>query len=239
MAKKQTSDVTNALTKGLSFEKFQFSEAYKSVRTNLLFTLANTSNKVVVISSPEPDAGKSTTCAYLAQAMAQTGSRVLIIDSDMRKPTQHKLFRLNNNVGLSRLLGGFGDVSESIQRDVSPGLDLISAGPIPPNPSELLGSKQLQDLLDVLSEYYDFIFIDTPPIRVVTDALLIGHLTAGVVLICRQKQTTYDDVKKCIENLAVAKSNLLGIIITDVSERHKPYGQYGNRNNYQQYSYEK
>ena len=238
MAKKQIADVTYALTKGISFEKFQFSEAYKSVRTNLLFTLANTDNKVVVISSPEPDAGKSTTCAYLAQAMAQTGSRVLIIDGDMRKPTQHKLFRLNNNVGLSRLLGGFGDISESIQRDVSPGLDLISAGPIPPNPSELLGSKQLQDLLDKVSEYYDFIFVDTPPIRMVTDTLLIGHLTAGVVLICRQKQTTYEDVKKCIENLAVANANLLGTIITDVRERHKPYGYYRNRK-YYQYSYEK
>ena len=237
MAKNNSADVTYALTKGLSSEKFQFSEAYKSVRTNLLFTMANTDNKIVTVSSAEPNSGKSTTCAYLAQAMAQTGSRVLVIDADMRKPTQHKLFRINNNVGLSRLLGGFGDIEESIHHGVSPGLDLISAGPIPPNPSELLGSKQLQDLLDKLSTSYDFIFIDTPPMRVVTDPLLIGHLTAGVVLICRQKQTTYDDIKKCLESLNSSNSNLLGVIISDVMEKHKPYSMSYNKDYY--YAYEK
>lgn len=238
MKKKSGNQTAYAANKGVDSEKFLFSEAFKTVRTNLMFTLSTSQNKVIVVSSAEPSSGKSTTCAHLAQAMAQTNSRVLIVDADMRKPTQHRFFRVNNGNGLSRLLSRNTSIGDCIHRDVSPSLDLISSGPIPPNPSELLGSSNLDGLLSELSESYDYIFIDSPPVCVVADPLLIAHKTAGVVLIARQKQTTYENLQKAVESLQTAQSNILGVIVTDVQDRHKPYSYY-RKEGYYAYSSEK
>ena len=130
---------------------FQIVEAYKHVRTSLLFSLAPVSQKSIVVSSAEPDTGKSTTCSNLAITMSQTGARVLLIDADMRKPVQHKIFQVNNTTGLSELLSGFTKLNDVIHVDVASKLDLITSGPIPPNPSELLGSESLIKLLEPVS----------------------------------------------------------------------------------------
>lgn len=192
---------------------FSVLEAYKSVRTNLLFSLASQQSKVVVISSALPGEGKSTTCSNLAITMAQTGAKVLLIDSDMRKPVQHKIFKRINHRGLSNLLGGFFTLDEVLFEQVVPGLDLITSGTIPPNPSELMGSDQMSRLLEEMSQRYEHIFLDTPPINVVSDASVVAGRTAGVVLVTQQGYCSYDELDKAIQSVSFAKANLLGVVI--------------------------
>ncbi len=227
-----SSRVQNRLNQAIPF---QIVEAYKNIRTSLLFSLAPASQKSIVVSSAEPDSGKSTTCSNLAITMSQTGARVLLVDADMRKPVQHKIFQVNNTTGLSELLGGFAKLNDAIHSDVASKLDLITAGPIPPNPSELLGFESLEKLLEVLSEHYDYIFIDTPPVNVVADSLLFCGKTAGTLLVARQKQTTYDELDKAIDSIKAIDGNILGVVITDVKEKEKPYTYYKS---YKSYDYQ-
>ncbi|MCL2014059.1 MAG: polysaccharide biosynthesis tyrosine autokinase [Oscillospiraceae bacterium] len=202
---------------------FHIVEAYKSLRANLLFTLTDPSQKAVVVSSSELAAGKSNTTANLAIAMAQTGLKTVILDADMRKPIQHKLFGLNNKIGLSQLLCHIVKLNEAVNRDVVPDLDVITCGAIPPNPSELLGSQSMIGLLECLSEYYDYIFIDTPPIGVVSDALMAANKTAGILLVARQKQSLYRELQKTIETLNNLNIANLGIVVNDTHEEYKMY----------------
>ena len=162
---------------------FQVMEAYKMIRTNLLFSLATTNSRVVVFSSAEPSAGKSTLSANLAIVMAQTGARVLLVDADMRKPSQHRNFKKSRSLGLSKVLGGLNTLDECIHTNVKPNVDLITSGPTPPNPSELLGSARMKELVEELQTKYDYVFVDMPPLCVVADALVVAPNAAGVVLV--------------------------------------------------------
>ncbi len=207
---------------------FQVVEAYKTVRTNLQFALSVSERKVVLVSSAEPDAGKSTTTSNLAVAVAQTGARVLVIDGDMRKPTQHKIFRLSNNRGLSHVLSSLCGWEEALHVGVLTNVDVLCAGLIPPNPSELLGSQGMVTLLQQMSERYDYIFIDTPPVCVVSDALTLVDQAAGVVLVACQRQTTYDMLEKAVQSVRQMEGTVLGIVITNVRVREKlTGGRYG------------
>ena len=215
---------------------FEIIEAYKSLRANLLFSLANAQKKIVVVSGAEPDVGKSTTSSNLAVMMAQTGSRVLLIDADLRKPTLHKTFHVSRSDGLTKCLLRPGDWESAIVKEVAPHLDLLPSGPIPPNPSELLGSARMVQLLNAFSEKYEYIFIDTPPINVVTDGLILISRSAGAVLVTRQNQMTYEEVQESVDNIRKVNGNLLGVVINDykitAGERqrryyYKHYG-YGN-----------
>ena len=230
--KKPASRLNTNVTKSGTF---QIVEAYKIIRTGLLFALSTAQEKSIVCTSAEPGAGKSTTCSNVAITMAQTGAKVILIDADMRKPTQHKIFRVNNAQGLSKLLSGLAAMKDTIQRDVVTNLDLITSGPIPPNPSELLGSENMLNLLNRLSEEYDYIFIDTPPVNVVSDAFMLAKKVAGVMLVARQKQTHYEELQKAVESFRALEANVLGVVITDVSEQNKPYGAYKS---YKAYDYE-
>lgn len=212
---------------------FNVVEAYKNLRTNLLFALSLSASKSVLVSSAEPDAGKSLTCYNLACSMAQTNCRVLLIDADMRKPTQHTLFKLANNFGLSRMLSCQDSLEQGMRKRVAENLDLITSGPIPPNPSELLGSENMAELLAFFEEHYDYIFIDSPPVNVVSDALVLCGRTAGVLLIARQRQTTYDELKKAVESIRMTKSNVLGVVITDIVQQKGLYGS--NKRRYYEY----
>ncbi|MBQ5840912.1 MAG: CpsD/CapB family tyrosine-protein kinase [Clostridia bacterium] len=217
---------------------FQIAEAYRTIRTNLLFTLANTDNRVVVFSSAEPGAGKSTLSANMAIVMAQTGAKVLLIDADMRKPRQHRNFRCARTEGLSKVLGGISTLADSIQRQLMPNLDLLPAGPIPPNPSELLGSQRMNAMLEELKGQYDYIFIDTPPMTVVTDALLLLPQTAGAVLVARQRQTAYDELKEVVESIKQIEATLLGVVLADVQRNGTTYYKKEKYRYYRSYGYE-
>ena len=215
---------------------FEIIEAYKSLRANLLFSLANAQKKIVVVSGAEPDVGKSTTSSNLAVMMAQTGSRVLLIDADLRKPTLHKTFHVSRSDGLTKCLLRPGDWESAIVKEVAPHLDLLPSGPIPPNPSELLGSARMVQLLNAFSEKYEYIFIDTPPINVVTDGLILISRSAGAVLVTRQNQTTYEEVQESVDNIRKVNGNLLGVVINDYKitagerQRRYYYKHYGNGN---------
>lgn len=200
---------------------FQIQEAYKLMRTNLMFSLSAKENNAIVFSSPMPSEGKSTTCSNLAITMAQTGAKTLLVDADLRKPVQHKVFRVNNAKGLTTLLAGFDTLAEVLHANVESNLDLIPSGPIPPNPSELLGGENMGRLLVALQENYDYIFLDTPPINVVTDALVLSRQTAGVVLVGRQKQTTHDELSRAIAALEFAGVSILGLVVNGMKEKHR------------------
>ncbi len=215
---------------------FRIAEAYKLIRTNLLFTLANTDNRAVLFTSAEPSAGKSTTCCNLGIVMAQTGARVIVVDADMRKPSQHRNFRVSKTEGLSKILGGLSAPEACIQKNVVPNLDLIPAGTRPPNPSELLGSARMAALLEELRKRYDYVFLDTPPLTVVADALVVAPHVAGTVLVARQRQTTYDELKDCAEAIRRINADLLGVIVSDV--RDSGYSRYEKDRYYRAFNYE-
>lgn len=214
---------------------FIITEAYKSIRTNLLYTLSAKKTKVIVVSSAGPSEGKSTTCANLAITLSQTSSKILLIDADMRKPTQHKIFRLNNTAGLSTVICGFVSGNEVVKKDVRPNLDVLTAGPNPPNPAELLGSENMQVFLETMKHEYDLIIIDTPPINVVSDALTLLNDSSGVVIVCKQKQTTYDEIQKVIDNVRITGVNILGVIVNYVKHKEKINATHKD---YKDYSYE-
>ena len=206
---------------------FEIVEAYKALRANLLFSLASSQKKIVLVSSSEPGAGKSTTCSNLAVLMAQMGSRVLLVDADLRKPTLHRHFHVSKSEGLTRHLINLSTWKDIVQKDVAPNLDLITSGPIPPNPSELLGSARMVQFLNQAAEEYAYVFVDTPPINVVTDGLVLAARASGTILVCRQNSTTYDELEEAVKNIENVNGNLLGVIINDYkqvgTERKRQY----------------
>lgn len=245
-AEKAAAEVKQAVAgeKASKRTAFQVMEAYKMIRTNLLFALATTNSRVVVFSSAEPSAGKSTLSANLAIVMAQTGARVLLLDADMRKPSQHRNFRKTRSLGLSKVLGGLSTLDECIHRQVKPNVDLITSGPTPPNPSELLGSTRMKELLEELQTRYDYIFVDMPPLCVVADALVVAPNAAGMVLVARHNQTMYEEFSEALEKVETSNTKLLGVVLTDMKVgtgnygRYGRYGRYERRRYYQRYDYE-
>lgn len=208
-------------------------ESFKIARTNIIHAFADIEGRGVVFiaTSFEPSAGKSLISANLAVTMAKRDKRVLIIDADMRKPMQHKLFAIENELGLSSILSGKRAPAECIFK-LQGNLHIMPSGPIPANPSELIDSTVMSDLLSAVSQVYDFIIIDTPPIGVVTDASALAPKTDGVVLIGRQKNTTSSEFARAIEELQKVDARIVGAIFTDVSGYSKSYGKYRYKNGY-------
>ncbi len=207
---------------------FAVVEAYKAIRTNIMFLLPSKEGKVFEISSALPNEGKSSCCINLAIAFSQMGNRVLLIDGDLRKPTIHRKMHLPNTKGLSSALVGFCDFSEAIS-SVATNFDVLVSGPIPPNPSELLGSDAMSRLLETGKEKYDYIIIDTPPVNVVADAVVLAPKTEGIVMVVQACQTTHDEFKKAVSALGFADVKLLGAILNSSTENNKKYYRYRYR----------
>lgn len=195
---------------------FYIVESYKAMRTNLVFSLSTSDNKVFVVSSANPSEGKSTTSANIAITLAQADNKVLLIDADMRKPVQHKIFQVKNKIGLSSVIGKMETPAKCIQKNVVKNLDLLPTGPKPPNPSELLASDQTAKILEELSGKYDYIIIDTPPVNVVTDAMGISKSVAGIFLLLQHGSTSYDDAEQAMKKIQLANMNMLGFILNDI-----------------------
>lgn len=216
---------------------FHIKEAYKASRTNTMFSLPGKGCKKIVVTSSFPGEGKSTTCINLAITFAQTGSKVLVIDADLRKPTVHRKLEVYNERGLAHLLGHFSEIKETIIASKYENLDVIIAGHIPPNPVELLGSDAMSELLDTLSETYDYIFLDTPPLNIVTDATVLSTMVSGTVMVVRQGITHHKDVQDALGKLEFAHAKVIGIILHGVQENNKGYNKYSKYSRYSQYGY--
>ncbi|MDR7551278.1 MAG: CpsD/CapB family tyrosine-protein kinase [Armatimonadota bacterium] len=213
--------------------KSPVSEAYRLLRTNLQFSGLNGKLHRILVTSPGPEEGKSTTLANLAVTLAQAGHRVLIVDADCRKPTQHKIFGLPNLRGLTNLLAEGGNPLEVVQETPVPGLHLLSSGPIPPNPAELLGSGVMREALDRLSESFNFILVDSPPAVAVTDAALLAPLADGVILVIRAGETRQDLAREARAILEKAQAHLLGAVLNGVrpsGDDYRYYYYYGHSN---------
>ena len=231
--KKNTDRSRNLLTdKNIPFN---VTESYKSIRTNIMFSLSTQKKKVFAVSSANPGEGKSTTAANIAIAFAQMENRVLLIDGDMRKPVQHKVFKVSNIDGLSTLIGKMSTVEDAVKRNVMPNLDVLPAGTCPPNPSELLASEQFAELIEKLSVHYDYVIIDTPPVNVVADAIVLRDVIGGILFVLRYGSTTYDDLDEAMKKVDLAEANTIGFILNDVKIEHR--GGYYARDKYSYYKY--
>ncbi len=209
---------------------FVISESYKTARTNLFFALSKCTSRAVVVTSCSPGEGKSTTCANLAITLGLTGEKTLLIDADLRKPTIHSLFALKNRTGLAETLTGKCSVRDAINAGVRTKLDVMTAGMIPPNPSELLGSDNMYDLVSLLHDYYDYILIDSPPVNVVTDSQLLNPVAAGILFVARESVTTHSALKKAMQSIELADGHVLGVIKTGCELKSgfgKRYTAYG------------
>ncbi len=213
---------------------FAVVEAYKTIRTNLTFLLSSSETKVFGITSPEAGEGKSTTAINMAIAFSQLGDKVLLIDADMRRSSIHKKMKMENNGGLSGILAGFHKYEEVINH-ISDTFDVITAGQAPPNPSELLGSARFKELVDEVGKKYSYVIIDTPPVDVVTDALVIAPQTAGLVLVVKDQFTPTDAIKRTIEAAKFADINILGAVMNGANPKsgrrygYRKYGKYAYR----------
>lgn len=196
------------------------SEAYRAIRTNLQFAGAGKQLKTLGFTSAIPGEGKSTTVANLAIAMGQDDKKILLIDCDMRKPVVHRRFGLLNR-GLSNCFAEDLPLKEVIQADVFPNLDVVTSGPVPPNPAELLGSKKMKDLLQEAAETYDYVFLDMPPVLAVTDAALMSSRVDGTVIILGSGDIGPDEGKQAKELLEKVHANILGVILNKVPQHHK------------------
>ncbi|MBE6766693.1 MAG: CpsD/CapB family tyrosine-protein kinase [Clostridia bacterium] len=215
---------------------FAVVEAYKMIRTNLLFLLSQTNEKIITVSSSIAGEGKSTTAINIAVAFSQLGSRVLLIDSDMRKPSVHKKLRLSNKVGISSLLVGFSQFEETVNH-INDNFDVITSGPTPPNPSELLGSDKMASLLKELNEKYDYIVLDTPPVNIVPDALVVAPHTAGIVFVVRDFITTHEQFQKALSSIEFAGVRFLGSILNGHTNKVSRRYKYRYRYRYNSYGY--
>jgi capsular exopolysaccharide synthesis family protein len=196
--------------------KSTIAEAYRGVRTALTLSARGPQQKVMLLTSAGPREGKTTTALNLATVLAFAGARTLIIDADLRKPRVHASFNLPNKKGLTNLIVGEEDPAEYCQRTDLERVDVLSSGPIPPNPSELLGRPRMREILRKLRERYDQIIIDTPPIGAVTDAAVIATMVDGVVLVVHAGKTRRQIVGRGLEQLRYINAPIIGVILNNL-----------------------
>jgi capsular exopolysaccharide synthesis family protein len=198
---------------GYKGSRSPLAEAFRVLRASLQFASVDKEMKVILVTSASPNEGKSTVVQYLAQTISQTGKKVMALDADLINPTLHRRFGVPNQRGLSNLIVGDADRALFTHLKDYPNLWVITTGPIPPNSSELLGSRQMKHLMDLLREDYDVVIMDTPPILPVTDAVVASSLADGVILVVQAGKTRHSEVHRAQEALEAAHANLLGVVL--------------------------
>ncbi|MEG0779011.1 MAG: CpsD/CapB family tyrosine-protein kinase [Oscillospiraceae bacterium] len=226
---------------------FAANEAYKTARTNLMFTRVGDGSQTFVFTSSFSGEGKTVTCCNLALSMAQNGQKVLIIDADMRRPMVANMFDIPNQQGLSEFLAGLttnviGNGSHEMQlwQTQYPNLAVIPAGHVPPNPVELLASSRMKTLLDAAAKTFDYIFIDTPPVSVVTDAAVLVKNVQGYIMVVRAGVTPREQLSGTVLKLEQVGANILGFVLNDLDAKsgsykyngYHSYGRYGKQKRY-------
>ncbi len=212
--------------------RFDVKEAYKELRTNIMFSLPGGGCKKILLTSSVASEGKSTTNMNLAITVAETGAKVVLVDCDMRRPNVARLLGEKGDIGLSNVLVNDCTVKSAVHKTKYNNLDVLYAGKIPPNPAELLSSDKMKELVNTLSAEYDYIFFDTPPINLVTDAALISSLADGVVLVSRQFVTERKLLLQAVEKLKFVNAKIIGVVLNDVGMLKSGYGAYGKYKRY-------
>lgn len=226
---------------------FVVKEAYNAIRTNLLFIQQGEKCPVFIVTSPSANNGKSINSINLAISFAQMGKRTLLIDADMRNPTVHRMFSIPVKNGLSEILAGLTDNITVSKTDIE-NLSVLTAGKIPPNPAELLSSARMDKLLQFVKEHYDCVFIDTPPVNLVTDATSFVSKATGYIIIVKAGTTDVQEVKAAVSSLEHIDANIVGFMLNDVAapgknyysyykSRYYKYGKYGYYNYNNNYHY--
>ncbi|QGG47290.1 CpsD/CapB family tyrosine-protein kinase [Heliorestis convoluta] len=207
--------------------KSPIAEAYRTIRTSMHYASADDNANAFLFTSAAPEEGKSTTIANLAVAYAQTGTRTLLIDCDLRKPTQHRTFQISNGRGLTNILVDNIEPQAIIAQSALENLHILTSGPVPPNPSELLQSNKMKKLLQELKAKYDLILIDTPPTLAVTDAAILASTVDGIILVIQAKKTKITSVQEAQYRLQQANGKIIGTILngTDIPKDYYYYYQ--------------
>ncbi|MGG7058074.1 CpsD/CapB family tyrosine-protein kinase [Clostridium nigeriense] len=205
--------------------KSMAAESYRILRTNIEYSSFDKEYKVIVVTSSEPEEGKSTTAGNLALCMAQVDKKVMLIDCDLRKPSMHKRFKVSNLIGLSDVMIGKADLTMATHM-YNKNLFLLTSGKISPNPSEMLSSKVMSYLLESLKETFDYIILDTPPLKVVTDAQILSTKADGTILVVRAEKTKRESVKNAVDLLKNVNANIIGIVLNGIDASRNKYDYY-------------
>ncbi|WKA53829.1 CpsD/CapB family tyrosine-protein kinase [Planococcus shixiaomingii] len=203
-------------------------EQYRTIRSNINFSLPSEDMKTILFTSPSKEEGKSTTSSNMAIVYAESGKRVLLVDADMRRPTLHHTFKMSNRLGLSNLLIKKGRLQDTVKKSGIPGLDLLMCGQIPANPAELLDSEAMDGLMNLMKEKYDLIIFDSPPILAVTDSKILANKCDGTVLVVNTGKTEKENVIKARDALTTAKAFIIGTVLNNyqVSKKDDYYQSY-------------
>ncbi|MGW6435869.1 CpsD/CapB family tyrosine-protein kinase [Peribacillus butanolivorans] len=210
----------------LTNPKSPITEQYRIIRTNIQFSSVDKEIKTIVVTSAEPNDGKSTTAANLAIVLAQEEKKVLLVDADLRKPSIHYAFNLSNIHGLTSVLTKKMDLRKTILNSNVLNLDILTSGPIPPNPSELLNSKAMETAINELKGIYDYIIFDTPPVLLVTDSQIVANKCDGVIMVVASGKTNKQSAVKAKELLEKANTALLGVVLNGMESDTSNYYYY-------------
>lgn len=205
-------------------------EAFRTLRTSLHYTADRDNTRTVLVTSVNPSDGKTIVATNLAASLAQAGERVLLVDADIRKPRCHRVFSLGNRVGLTNVLVESLDLDQVVQAAEAKGLYVLTSGPIPPNPAELLDSQAMTDLLAKVRDQYDHVLVDSPPAGVLADAAILASKVDGIIMVVSAGETRVDHAKEVKELLERAQGRILGVVLNKV--------RYSTRDYHYRYYYE-
>ncbi|MCW6700880.1 CpsD/CapB family tyrosine-protein kinase [Anaerococcus sp. NML200537] len=198
-----------------------YDEAIRSVRTNIQFADIDHKNKIIAMTSSKPSEGKTTVVYKLAQSFAENGERVVLLDFDLRAPKVGVVAGIDNNVGLTNVITGKLELDRALYRDKGQeNLFLLLSGPTPPNPAEILASNHIKDLVNELSQSFDYVFIDTPPVGLFTDASIVSTFCDGMIFAIKSNDTKKEEISRALDNLKKVNAKVIGAILTfaDVKE---------------------
>lgn len=210
----------------ISDARSPMAEAFRTIRTNIHYASVDRELKTLLVTSPQPTEGKSTTASNLAVVMAQAGQKTLLVDCDFRRPTVHRIFDLPNSRGLTNLIAEDAPLEGMVTNSVVDNLYVLTCGPIPPNPAEMLASAKMQKFLETVAADYDKVIIDSPPTGAVTDALILSSMVDGVILVVKSGETVIQAAKDAKEKLTNANAHILGVIINGIKESEGGYYYY-------------
>ncbi|MEH7116836.1 CpsD/CapB family tyrosine-protein kinase [Neobacillus vireti] len=229
--KKQSSSSRKLIT--AVAPKNVISEQYRTIRTNIQYSSIDEEIRAIMVTSSGPGEGKSTTAANLAVTFAQLGKKVLLVDADLRKPTVHHTFQVNNIYGFTTVLTKQTTLEKAVVKTEEDHLYILTCGPIPPNPAELLGSKSMELFMEAAKAMFDYVIFDTPPLLAVADPQILANQCDGTVLVVYSEKTEIEQAKKSKELLQNAQSKLLGVVLNHKeikkNDYYYYYGTYGSK----------